>query len=168
MDSRKTALFKMTTKPYVTLKMDTKKDFGKSEIIWKKTINSEFISNNIWHLKICAICIFNVKKSNTANIDELGKFNFSIKTNMTRQPYLWYSKTQNLSEDSNNLAIELFSVPIKELEHDFTHEKFSNNCHPINSIDNFLEITCQNLSQQKYKLEDFEFNALVLINLFKS
>ena len=154
--------------PYVTVKIKTKKLFGESEIIWNKPISSEFISNNLWRMKICNICFFNVKKKNhSTNMTGHESFNFEIKTNMTRQPYLWYSKLQNLSDEKDNLPIELFSIKVSEFEKDFTHSKFSNNCHSINSIENSLIITCENLSQNKYKLEDFEFESVVLINLFK-
>ena len=155
--------------PFVTLKINTKKKFGQDKIIWEYPISSEFISNNIWYLKVSAVSFYNVKIHND-DLDienSLKCLNFNLKTNLTRQNYLWYSKLVNLDGEETNLPIEIFSIKIQDLKHDFTNLNFSNICHPITCINNTLNIICENLSENKCKLRHFEFDTTILINMFK-
>ena len=156
--------------PFVTLKLQVKKKFNEDKIVWEKPISSELLSNNFWFIKISAISFYNVKHLNNQKITEENKskcFNFSLKTNLTRQNYLWYSKLVNLDDEEDNLPIEIFSLKLQDLKNDFTHLNFSNICHPVTCINNTLSIACENLSQSKYKLENFEFDTIILVNVFK-
>lgn len=155
-------------RPFVSLKLETKKKFNEDKIVWNKSISAEFLSNNSWHLKIAAISFTNVKMAQPANFSRgTEKFNFSLETNLTRQPYIWYSKLVNLAEERENSPIEMFAVKIEDLISDTTCTHISTNSHPVTSVENSVTVTCQNLSQEKYKLENFEFDAIVVINLFK-
>ena len=149
--------------PFVTFQLKTKKPYGKNEIYWEKVISPEFLSNGNWYLKICAIYFVNVQHKTPETINN-GAINFSLTTNLTRQRYLWYSKFPG---EKDNLPIEFFSVNLDQLKNDITYAQFSGNCHPITSIENRLCITCENLSDKKYKLSDFEFDTSVLVNLFR-
>ena len=144
-----------------------KKPFGADQINWEKEVSAQLLNNGSWYLKICTIAFTNVKNKETVNsLPKKAALNLNLKTNLTRQHYLWYSKLMGFPGEKENLPIEVFSVNIENLKQDVTCPNFSSNCHQITSVENRLCIQCENMSN-KYKLGDFEFDATVIVNLFK-
>ena len=150
--------------PFVTLKLTGLKKRGETFLIWKSSVCPEFLSNGKWKIKINGVSFNNVKHKDQ-DLENLWSFNTKLKleisSNFTKEDYYWYSKIDSNENGSN--IMEMFEIDFNRTT---SYIKFSNMWRPVNHPTNTFQLELASQTDL-YKLDEFEFEASVLLSFWK-